>query len=118
MMPDRITDADLADDDWVPRANLGRYWPMLSERTARGLAERHSGPPYITGVDKRAWYRVGDVRAWLREELNRQSRDRAKLATEQPSKPSPPRLAGKVMRAPRRGRQTKMARYLAGQRHA
>lgn len=102
-MPDR--------PEWVPRDELGRYWPPLAGRMGELLAMNGRGPPYIIGEGRKAWYRSEDVEAWLRDEPARQAERRAKAI-----KIPKPRNSNEAPKRRPKKRPTKMSRYLAGQR--
>lgn len=96
--------ATMDDDEFLPRADLGKYWPMLKGRLPETLAAAKRGPDYAI-YGKTAWYRVGDVREWITAEKERQKAERAGPAPA----PEPDR--------PRLGRPTKFeqaARRAAG----
>lgn len=93
--------------EWVPRDELGRYWPPLAGRMGELLALDGRGPPYIIGEGRKAWYRSADVRAWLEAEIGRQAERRARTV-----KITKPRQDDKPGRRPKK-RQTKMDRFLS-----
>lgn len=94
----------------IPRDELGLYWPSLGGRMAEILALQGRGPRYLIGAGKKAWYKREDVEAWLAEERERQTQQRAHAVKIPKAKPEQ-----SVGRRPKT-RTTKMDRYLAAQR--